>query len=433
MPTPDALERVALSILPGCDESLRRTVLEQLLHSAEVAAAVAPAAWAVTLFDNGFRLNVGPVEALVLDGRTVLVNLAVSSGADAVNGLSVQPTEYKSMPEPQSRYVGDVEAFVRDRDRLQPFHEAFVKRAATTKDGKPRQGSSYASSHASELMEYAARVVGAAVPAHAANKTVFPFTVGGSYHRKDVFRIIGLPADPTGGNWFTGYTAHGDDWFIFCGVGTGGRTGHDYGNHFDGDRLVWFAKTNTNVSQASIQKLVNPEGHVYVFFREEDRDPFTFAGLGKAVEVLDQTPVKIVWSFSAGNDLRLPTQLPEEVDDEEVTTVPEGARRTVQVNVYERDPNARRKCIAKWGLKCAVCSFDFAERYGTLGEGFIHVRHLKPLGEIGEQYELNPVTDLRPVCPNCHAMLHRKKPALGVDELKAILRIKDKTSSTLLS
>lgn len=423
MSNSQAAERVASSILPGCVETLRRVVFAQLLHSAEVAVEVAPAAWAVTLFDDGFRLNVGPVEVLVLSGRTVVINLAVSSGDAAIAGCDVQPAEYKSMPDPQSRYVADIEVFARDRERLQPFHEAFVRRAAMTKDGKPRQGSSYASSHAPELMEYAAKVVGSVAPGRAMNEPVFPFVVGDSYHRKDVFRIIGLPAEPTGGNWFTGYTAHGDDWFIFCGVGTGGRTGHDYGNHFDGDRLVWFAKTNTNVHQASIQKLINPDGHIYVFFREEDRDPFTFAGLGKAVDVFDQMPVKIVWSFRAGDDLRLPTQMPEEVDDDEVSTVPEGARRTVQVNVYERDPNARRKCIARWGLKCAVCSFDFSERYGALGEGFIHVHHLKPLGEIGQQYDLNPVTDMRPVCPNCHAMLHRKKPTLGIEELKVLLKV----------
>lgn len=255
-------------------------------------------------------------------------------------------------------------------------------------------------------------------PLAKAAKFVLPFRVGSPYHRKDVFRVIGVPNEPTGGNWFTGYTAHGDDWFIFCGVGTGGRTGHDYGNHFDGDRLVWFAKTSTNIQQASIQKLINPDGNVYVFFREEDRDPFTFAGLGKAVQVFDQTPVKIVWSFHPGDDTRLPTQMPEEVDEDEANTVPEGIRRTVQVNVYERDPNARRKCIERWGVKCSVCLFDFGERYGELGEGFIHVHHLKPLGEIGKQYELNPVADLRPVCPNCHAMLHRKRPALSVDELR---------------
>ncbi|HCY17388.1 MAG TPA: DUF3427 domain-containing protein [Curvibacter sp.] len=261
----------------------------------------------------------------------------------------------------------------------------------------------------------------ATLPTLKTGKPVYPFRIGDQYHRKDVFRVIGLPEEPTGGNWFTGYTAHGDDWFIFCGVGTGGRTGHDYGNYFDGDRLVWFAKTNTNIHQVSIRKLTNPIGNVYVFFREEDRDPFTFAGLGKAVEVFDQTPVKVVWSFHGGDGTRLPTQMPEEVDEDEVSTVPEGARRTVQVNVYERDPNARRKCIAKWGVKCSVCSFDFGERYGELGEGFIHVHHLKPLGEIGEQYELNPVVDLRPVCPNCHAMLHRKRPALSIDELTQLL------------
>lgn len=253
------------------------------------------------------------------------------------------------------------------------------------------------------------------------DRAPYPFQVGSKYHRKDVFRIIGLEDSPSGGNWFTGYNAHGDDWFIFCGVGTGGRTGHAYGNHFDGDRLVWFAKTKTNLQQPSIQKLVEPVGCIYIFFREDDRDPFTFAGIARAAAVFDETPVKIVWRFQSGEGTRLPTQLPEEIDYDEAATVTEGAKQTIQVNVYERDPNARRKCIAKWGVKCSVCSFDFAERYGVLGEGFIHVHHLKPLGEIGEQYELNPVFDLRPVCPNCHAMLHRKKPAISIEELARLL------------
>ena len=263
-------------------------------------------------------------------------------------------------------------------------------------------------------MELSQSVAVKAAPVH-------PFKVGQQYTRKDVYRVLGLPETIKGGNWDTGYTSHGPDFFIFCGVGTRGRTGHDYGNHFDGDRLVWFGKTGSNQTQPMIQRMLNPEGAVYVFFREEERSTFTFAGLGRAVEVFDQTPVKVVWSFSTGDNFRLPTQMPEEVDEDEISTVPEGARRTVQVNVYERDPNARRKCIAKWGLKCAVCSFDFRQRYGELGEGFIHVHHLKPLGEIGQQYELNPVTDMRPVCPNCHAMLHRKKPALGIDELKSLI------------
>jgi len=80
--------------------------------------------------------------------------------------------------------------------------------------------------------------------------------------------------------------------------------------------------------------------------------------------------------------------------------------------------------LALWGTRCVVCNFDFAETYGPeLGDGFIHVHDLKPLAEIGEAYVLNPEEDLRPVCPNCHAMLHRVQPALSIESLsKAVTR-----------
>jgi hypothetical protein len=105
----------------------------------------------------------------------------------------------------------------------------------------------------------------------------------------------------------------------------------------------------------------------------------------------------------------------------------EGAKQTVVVNRYERDRGARLKCIKKWGIKCAVCEFDFEERFGERGSGYMHVHHLKPQSEIGKQYELDPVNDLRPVCPNCHSMIHRSIPAISIDELKAIIRPKLRT------
>ncbi len=45
-----------------------------------------------------------------------------------------------------------------------------------------------------------------------------------------------------------------------------------------------------------------------------------------------------------------------------------------------------------------------AELYGELGEGVIHVHHLKELRSLGEEYQVDPIEDLRPVCPNCHAI-----------------------------
>lgn len=100
----------------------------------------------------------------------------------------------------------------------------------------------------------------------------------------------------------------------------------------------------------------------------------------------------------------------------------EGAAVEVLVNVYERDPRARRKCIEHFGASCSVCGFDFGAIFGEIGEGFIHVHHLRKLSDIGIEYEFNPIQDLRPVCPNCHAMLHRRDPPYTIDELRELLR-----------
>jgi len=125
------------------------------------------------------------------------------------------------------------------------------------------------------------------------------------------------------------------------------------------------------------------------------------------------SPVIRYWTVS----LDVP-DFPEEVPNS--TKVVEGAKKEVVVNKYERDPSARLKCIEKWGIKCAICNFDFEEKYGSRGAGYIHVHHLKPLSEIGEEYELDPAADLRPVCPNCHAMIHRSIPAIGIEEMKQL-------------
>jgi hypothetical protein len=100
----------------------------------------------------------------------------------------------------------------------------------------------------------------------------------------------------------------------------------------------------------------------------------------------------------------------------------EGAKTTIQVNRYERNARARNACIKRYGALCSVCGFDFGQRYGSLGSGFIHVHHLVQMSENKEKYKLKPAEDLRPVCPNCHEMLHRKDPPLSIEQLKEQLR-----------
>lgn len=87
-------------------------------------------------------------------------------------------------------------------------------------------------------------------------------------------------------------------------------------------------------------------------------------------------------------------------------TYPEEAVTRVPVNRYERDAEARRACIAHRGSSCAACGFSFEEAYGELGKDFIDVHHVVPVAQLGGGYELDPLTDLVPLCANCHAMAH---------------------------
>ncbi len=92
-------------------------------------------------------------------------------------------------------------------------------------------------------------------------------------------------------------------------------------------------------------------------------------------------------------------------EEEQAADYPEGERMTVTVSRIERDPAARQACLDHYGVACSVCAMDFATTYGSLGDGYIHVHHLKPLSVSGPT-RIDAIRDLRPVCPNCHAMLH---------------------------
>ncbi|GMT42196.1 MAG: hypothetical protein IEMM0002_0607 [bacterium] len=109
-------------------------------------------------------------------------------------------------------------------------------------------------------------------------------------------------------------------------------------------------------------------------------------------------------------------------DEVEGNMYSEGATKQVYVNAYERNPKARSECVACYGTSCYVCGFDFSKVYGEeLGAGFIHIHHLVDIASVGKEYVVNPVQDLRPLCPNCHAMVHKRKPAMHIDDLKILI------------
>ena len=124
----------------------------------------------------------------------------------------------------------------------------------------------------------------------------------------------------------------------------------------------------------------------------------------------------------AFDETRIDFQSPDEVSP--VATFIEGQVKAVTVNAFERNQVARSKCIAHHGLACSVCRMTFESVYGKIGAGYIHVHHLVSIAAIGREYAVDPVRDLRPVCANCHAMLHTKSPPLSIEELRRNLTMR---------
>jgi len=138
---------------------------------------------------------------------------------------------------------------------------------------------------------------------------------------------------------------------------------------------------------------------------------------GTRIPAVIAEQLESLWSKATGTVF-----LPPEIDE-----IPrlrtEGTKRSRLVTTYERNPKAREECLRHHGTTCHVCGFLFEQQYGPIGKGFIHVHHVVPVSEIKQEYEVNPAKDLFPVCPNCHAMLHKRTPPYTIAELKEMITV----------
>jgi 5-methylcytosine-specific restriction protein A len=121
------------------------------------------------------------------------------------------------------------------------------------------------------------------------------------------------------------------------------------------------------------------------------------------------------------SDFLTVSTLPDSLQSPESPMYLEGAVREVHLTLFERNAIARRECLEHYGHACVICGFDFGTFYGPIAAGFIHVHHVLPLSEIVMEYEVDPIKDLRPVCPNCHAVIHRRKPAYSIEEVRQFI------------
>ena len=142
------------------NEEARRFLMSRLLQSIALAEQSGPRSWAVTLFDTGFRLNVGQVEAFAYLNSVVRFCMLGPVPARAHTVGEIVPCSFRSMPRPQLAFYGSVKELERIHRLLAPCHIRFVQTAAVTTKGKPRR-SPYIRYHSPGLYNYAVRVVGA--------------------------------------------------------------------------------------------------------------------------------------------------------------------------------------------------------------------------------------------------------------------------------
>ena len=165
--------------------------------------------------------------------------------------------------------------------------------------------------------------------------------------------------------------------------------------------------------------LLNPYDPRLMLLREELKFISTdqrWSPLSSGEEIKEDAAAKleVEWQRFTGSD-----HLWEDADDD--MTLPEGTVRQTSVTRYERNRAARSLCIEHHGVSCTVCDFNFERVYGEVGQGFIEVHHLTPISQTKAAHYINLIRNMRPICPNCHAMIHRKNPPYAMREIKEMI------------
>jgi 5-methylcytosine-specific restriction protein A len=112
--------------------------------------------------------------------------------------------------------------------------------------------------------------------------------------------------------------------------------------------------------------------------------------------------------------------------DPEIKEYWENNIRNIIFSKHERNQKARKKCIEFYGYKCHVCGIVLSDIYGSVANDYIHVHHLNEISSIQHQYKIDPIKEMRPLCPNCHGIVHKKSPPYTIEEVKELILINKK-------
>lgn len=114
------------------------------------------------------------------------------------------------------------------------------------------------------------------------------------------------------------------------------------------------------------------------------------------------------------------------IEENEELTFPEGKEKFILHKLKERNKDLVREAKELYykkdnNLCCQNCGFSFFYEYGEIGKGFIEAHHTFPISELKKETNTK-IEDLAMLCSNCHRMVHRKRPWLTIELLKATKR-----------
>ncbi len=142
----------------------------------------------------------------------------------------------------------------------------------------------------------------------------------------------------------------------------------------------------------------------------------------KGRELVDKNRMNIQYILSSGfeyNDIKSSLG---KVYKARTTIIPyeeliaEGEAKTVVTKSYERSRKLRNAAIEHFSrngiITCDCCGFEFKSFYGEVyGTSCIEIHHLKPIFQYASMSVVQTIDDalsnLLPVCPNCHRVIHR--------------------------
>lgn len=248
------------------------------------------------------------------------------------------------------------------------------------------------------------------------------FIKGELYSREDIYELLNVPIEKRKGNWNTGYRKYNEEYFIFAGIDTTGRTGHDYNNHWEGDLLYWRGKNKSNFTHQSSKELISGEFKVHIFTRTDNKNvKFVYQGTGQVEKIEDTSPITVYWSLqteSKGSENILFERNESYGIQYRKKAITECSIKECE-KYWKRDRKVVDNILKAMGYTCEEdithCHFNSK----ATGMNYVEGHHLIPMKYQDQfEYSLDVEANVVSLCVVCHRKLH----LANIDEKVDIIR-----------